>query len=90
MILRWCNKPGSFYTTVCPAFVGLQTLNLIGYLQARELSELRIRRPSKPAHVLLGRLDWLPESLQVDHLCWSAIACVGEAHRVVLISSMSP
>lgn len=51
---RWCARPGALYTTVCLLFVSLQSLNLIGYLYARELSALALPRSTQLLWLTIG------------------------------------
>jgi len=53
-VRRLCAKPGALYTTVCLVFVGLHSLNLIGYLYARELSALALPRSTQLLWLTIG------------------------------------
>jgi cellulose synthase/poly-beta-1,6-N-acetylglucosamine synthase-like glycosyltransferase len=53
-VRRWCAKPGALYTTVCLVFVSLQSLNVIGYLYARELSALALPRSTQLLWLTIG------------------------------------
>src|SRR5262249_36704211 len=53
-VRRLCAKPGTLYTTVCLVFVGLHSLNLIGYLYARELSALALPRSTQLLWLTIG------------------------------------